>query len=297
MANPYSPFGRIDRPFWCNKREWPREFPGYTFLLCAFDAIGRAMFAAQWTGQEVIVNEPREPELAKELANLKEERIEEWKAESAERTGKYHKALAEYFAGQTRAARVRDQIANSAITGELATFWKGDGSGDPASIRPSVWNVGVTANLMPRFWRGRISLNEAVENPWATSMREDGWIFVSHDSLDRLLCGLRGEAVNPEGAAAADDAAAPGTAPGAKKRKTGRPHLLNWDMVREETFRLMDENGTFSADDPDWNAQARLENALFDFCHSKFGVRPGFTTLRDRLPAMLLAWEKSKAGK
>jgi hypothetical protein len=57
----------------------------------------------------------------------------------------------------------------------------------------------------------------------------------------------------------------------------GRPPVVNWEMVDEEVFRLMNDNGEFSVDDPEWNAQARLEEAIGDFCENKFEKRPSET--------------------
>jgi len=58
----------------------------------------------------------------------------------------------------------------------------------------------------------------------------------------------------------------------------------------------MDHNGDFSDADPQWNARARLEEAVLGFCSKKFNREVGLTTLRDRLPAMLEAWRATKIG-
>jgi hypothetical protein len=46
------------------------------------------------------------------------------------------------------------------------------------------------------------------------------------------------------------------------KGKGGRPPKLDKAAVSAEVGRLMDHHGEFSADDPDWNAQVRLIEAL-----------------------------------
>jgi hypothetical protein len=75
----------------------------------------------------------------------------------------------------------------------------------------------------------------------------------------------------------------------------GRPPALNWQMVDREVFRLMDDNGEFSADDPDWNAQARLESAIANFCETKFGIRPGDTTIKDHIRPPLARWRQLRS--
>jgi hypothetical protein len=73
-------------------------------------------------------------------------------------------------------------------------------------------------------------------------------------------------------------------------RRGGRPPAHNWPAIDKAAIELMDENGDFSVDDPDWNAQARLEEALND----RFSV--GISTLRGRLPNLLSDWRKTKVG-
>jgi hypothetical protein len=51
------------------------------------------------------------------------------------------------------------------------------------------------------------------------------------------------------------------------KGKGGRPPKLDRNAAAAEVSRLMEHHGEFSADDPDWNAQARLIEAL----REKFG--------------------------
>ena len=84
-------------------------------------------------------------------------------------------------------------------------------------------------------------------------------------------------------------------APAPTPRPGGRPPALHWETVDSKVFRLMDHNGEFCADDPDWNAQARLENAIADFCETKFGIRPGETTIRDHIREPLRRWRQSRS--
>ncbi|MEJ0093886.1 MAG: hypothetical protein WDN46_10710 [Methylocella sp.] len=78
------------------------------------------------------------------------------------------------------------------------------------------------------------------------------------------------------------------------KNKGGRPPAVNWEMVKSETFRLMDENGDFTPDDRKWNAQARLEQDLESFCEEKLGVVVAMSGIQQRIPAWLDEWRIKK---
>jgi hypothetical protein len=79
-----------------------------------------------------------------------------------------------------------------------------------------------------------------------------------------------------------------------RPKRGGRPPAVNWEMVEQEVFRLMEENGEFSVDDPDWNAQARLEEGIGDFCQNKFCKRPSEATIRGRIRKPLERWRKQR---
>ena len=87
------------------------------------------------------------------------------------------------------------------------------------------------------------------------------------------------------------DSAKPAAAP----HPGGRPPVVNWSMVGEEVFRLMDDNSEFTVDDPEWNAQARLEEAIADFCQNKFKKHPGETTIKDNIREPLERWRQSRS--
>lgn len=59
----------------------------------------------------------------------------------------------------------------------------------------------------------------------------------------------------------------------------------------------MEHYGDFGPDEPEWNAQARLEEKLLAFARDTFGAEPGISTLRENLVPMLARWRASKAGK
>jgi hypothetical protein len=78
------------------------------------------------------------------------------------------------------------------------------------------------------------------------------------------------------------------------KRGGGRRPKFNWDEVRAKAFRLMDHHGDFSPDDEEWNAQARLEKALQEFCIQRFSKEPAASSLRARIPNWLKDWRSQK---
>jgi hypothetical protein len=81
------------------------------------------------------------------------------------------------------------------------------------------------------------------------------------------------------------------------RQKPGpKPDLEWWEKIETKCYELMDHNGDFTPDDPEWDCQARLEKALMDFCQP-FGREPGGSTLREKLPGWLSAWHKRKTGK
>ncbi|MEJ0096514.1 MAG: hypothetical protein WDN46_24815 [Methylocella sp.] len=80
----------------------------------------------------------------------------------------------------------------------------------------------------------------------------------------------------------------------APRSKGGRPPGFDWNMIRSETFRLMEYNDEFSPDDPKWNAQARLETALQEFCSKTFHREPSASSLRKRISGWLSEWRNQK---
>jgi hypothetical protein len=113
----------------------------------------------------------------------------------------------------------------------------------------------------------------------------------------------RAEESMPEPASAVEPAPAepPQAEPPAESAKPaavphpgGRPPVVNWKMVGEEVFRLMNYHNEFSVDDPEWNAQARLEEAIAAFCEDKFNKRPSETAIKDNIREPLERWRQSR---
>jgi hypothetical protein len=77
--------------------------------------------------------------------------------------------------------------------------------------------------------------------------------------------------------------------------KRGRPQEYDWQAIKAKAFALMDHHGNFRPDDPEWNAQARLEEQLADFCQAEYGHAPEASSLREKLPAWLKEWREQKS--
>jgi hypothetical protein len=73
------------------------------------------------------------------------------------------------------------------------------------------------------------------------------------------------------------------------KAKGGRPPKFDRAAVAEEVDRLMDHHGDFSQDDPEWNAQARLTEAII----RKFGEAAP-STVDEYIKDPLLAWRERR---
>ena len=82
--------------------------------------------------------------------------------------------------------------------------------------------------------------------------------------------------------------------PGADRDLGGHSPVVDWEMVDQEVYYLMDYHGEFSADDPEWNTQAQLEKAISDYCETTFHVRPPEATVRTNILKALKAWRQRR---
>jgi hypothetical protein len=89
-------------------------------------------------------------------------------------------------------------------------------------------------------------------------------------------------------------AAAPAETVTDKSARRGRPPAYDWSgAIQKFAEKLMDYHGEFSQDDPKWNAQARLEEAITnEFSPEKSAVRDWLKNSN-----FLINWRKAKAGK
>jgi hypothetical protein len=74
----------------------------------------------------------------------------------------------------------------------------------------------------------------------------------------------------------------------------GRKPIVDWKVVFVELKRLMDHYDEFGADVPEWNAQARLVEALQKFCSDKFGIEPDKNTIEGRIKEPLAQWREQR---
>lgn len=75
-------------------------------------------------------------------------------------------------------------------------------------------------------------------------------------------------------------------------QKRGRKVKYDWPAIEAEARRLMNHHGEFSPGDPDWNAQARLESEVLEYCARKWDEEPSKTQLRSYLRKWLSDWRK-----
>jgi hypothetical protein len=74
-----------------------------------------------------------------------------------------------------------------------------------------------------------------------------------------------------------------------RKGKGGRKPVMDQNAVATEVERLMGYHGEFRADDPEWNAEARLKEAI----RGKFGEAAD-STIESYIKAPLANWRLSK---
>ena len=79
-----------------------------------------------------------------------------------------------------------------------------------------------------------------------------------------------------------------------QKAKPGPKPEFEWGRIETKCYDLMDHHGAFDASDPEWDCQARLEEALNKFCLDKWQHEPGSSTLRKKLPKWLSTWRLNK---
>ena len=80
------------------------------------------------------------------------------------------------------------------------------------------------------------------------------------------------------------------------KHAGGRPRQYDHGMVEAEVSRLMDHHGEFAVVDKQWNSQARLEDALKQFCEKNFGEEPARSTLAAPIASGLAKWRDKKSN-
>jgi hypothetical protein len=106
----------------------------------------------------------------------------------------------------------------------------------------------------------------------ATNSVRFAGVTVQRESLGRWLAGLSGKT---------------------SKKRGPRP-AYPWQKIEARLVQLMDYHGDFSADDPEWNAQARLEDKLMEFCEAECQRSPSPSQLRAQIKPRLAAWRNTR---
>jgi hypothetical protein len=125
-----------------------------------------------------------------------------------------------------------------------------------------------------RDWLGPTQFaNEYPEIGQGTNSVSFVGVTVHRESLRRWLADLSGKASG---------------------KKRGPRDAYPWQKIEAKMIRLMDYYGDFSADDPKWNAQARLEEKLTAFCEGECRRSPSPSQLRTRITPWLAAWRSAR---
>ena len=85
----------------------------------------------------------------------------------------------------------------------------------------------------------------------------------------------------------------PPSPPVKRAAKRGRPRVIDPVILRETVFKLMDQHGDFTPEDPEWNARARLEEAI----RIELGIEPAPSTLAVAVPPYIEEWRSENSGK
>jgi len=80
------------------------------------------------------------------------------------------------------------------------------------------------------------------------------------------------------------------------RQKPGPKPDFEWETIEAKCYELMDYHDDFTPDDSEWDCQARLEEALMNFCQDIWKRQPAPATLREKLPGWLSTWRKRKTG-
>lgn len=160
-------------------------------------------------------------------------------------------------------------IAEACENGKLAAGYRSAVDGGAGDLDRRVWQMPQWRSF---FETGTIDLDLPLldergrPDPAGFTARCTREIFVRRDDVDKLVAHLDG----PKG-------------------KGGRPRKFDQDAVAAEVRRLMDHHGEFSTDDPDWNAQIRLVEAV----RYRFGEASD-STLEEYIKQPLAHWRAQK---
>jgi hypothetical protein len=238
---------------------WPRDPHGYVFLARVVEIVGSAMHD-DWTGLESSTKDVAplptlqdasfyDRQRADILFQSKLGRPDFTIGRSAhEFTDEQWRSVCELAEQLHREGRpavqrllvVQTEIVRRCEAGELVLRVRPTDSGPWQPFQIDWWN---TDKWRSRFDRCKIDPDYPNGNrPSWRRENNDHDIFVTHESLKSVLDALAPDRKSPRGG--------PGRKPG-----------FQWEIIETEFDRLMDHHDDFAGEDPEWNAQARLEDA------------------------------------
>jgi hypothetical protein len=272
---------------------WPRDPYGHVFLARAVERIGAARHS-DWTGTETSIEDIELLPTSLADANL----TDKWHADillgrhradlgrpntpigaGVPQFTEEHWRVAHELAQRLyleaapalkRLRAIQTEIMNGCEAGELVLRTRPVAGGSWQDFKPEWWNW---ERWRLRFDRCKID----PEYPFGVrpSWREEGdhWIFVTQASLNPFLIKI----------SHVD-----------QRRRGGRKPEFDWEVILSQAERLMGHHGEFDASDPEWNAKARLEEALKSFSQEKWGREPSTAVLRERLARWLPGYRRRK---
>jgi hypothetical protein len=273
---------------------WPRDPHGYIFLARLVEKIGAALHS-DWTGEEATTKEiyplPHSLKDAtyfdRQAADilLTQPRSDLWiidflaghgDREFSDKDWKTACRLAQNLHDQRRPALDRLQVTQSEIirkneAGELELKIQSTNSDPWQNFQTDWWN---TENWKSRFDRCRIDPEYPNnDRPSWSKKNNDHWIFATSESVERVLKQSPG-------------------------KRGGRKPFPHWQILETKTHELMNEHDEFMHYDREWNAQARLEEALQKICREELGCEPpSVTQLREHIPKWLEDWRAAKRNR
>ena len=153
---------RKPQDFWARPHLWPRDPFGYVFLARAVQAIGKACFCDEWTGEEVttaFVKLPPGPA-----------------TQEAQRQREAQPAIIQ------RLRTAQQEIVAGCESGELVSAIRFKAGGKMKLVRREWWNT--------EYWRNRFMMCQLnPSNPFGPGFEGDDycWIFLRKESLEKYL--------------------------------------------------------------------------------------------------------------
>jgi hypothetical protein len=267
---------------------WPRDPFGYLFLARVVEKIGAALHSG-WTGTEaetITHDRGQLPRDLKDATPFNKRQAEDLLSHYRPDLGRpsvlggwrkfsdkdweiaYDLLRDQVTPALRRLHKTLSEIVKRNETGELELRIQSRNAGPWRDFNKDWWN---TDQWRSHFVRCRID-PDYPKGDRPSWMRDDNdhWIFATLQSAGEVL-----KQFNQPG---------------------GRSAGFDWQTIEIEAIRLMNVYGDFAPNKPKWNAQARLEDKLLEFCQIKWGREPSSSRLRSEkyLPSWLTRWRNEK---